>query len=299
MKLRQMRQLAMLNELRAAGGITDDEFDEQKRKLISARTNAWPFILGLGLAMLIVAGLAANWAIQNEPDDEGATPKQVESEKASSRLKSVEVTEQKPDLLIQSFMLATGHEESFDEVRDGNRYRVVPVRIINLPSGFALLTTREIPDGCHACTGYLGVYYFNNDDGDLQLTRSFPEAIPGWGWGAAPPEWTVTNKFTKNPAIYAAGGFMGQGILVSGATITELSPSGPIASDLIGTGYSDEGANDPDSGLSCNIEGKIANIVKDKGFDVIVSGDQSEKDHYFKQNGRFVTSSNREWDMGC
>lgn len=202
------------------------------------------------------------------------------------------------DRLADAFGAATGHREPFTQLEDGELVTTKPIKIISLPFGPALLTSREIKDGCHACQGSIGVYYLKDVGGKTTVTGSWPKAVEGWGWGA-PPEWQSTDKFTSYPAIYASGGFTGQGITESSSTLTELTPAGPITSDLIGTGYTDEGAIVDDERPACVLEGKIANIRKDRSFDVVVTGTKPMVNHYLKKGGKFVALSKVDWGLPC
>jgi len=169
-----------------------------------------------------------------------------------------------------------------------------------MPFGPALVVKREIKDGCHACTGFLGIYYLREDGNQTTVTNSYPEAVGGWGWGAAPTEWSLTDRFTLMPAIYASGGFTGQGATESSATITELRADGPKTSDVIGTGYTDEGAIPEDTGIkACKVDGKITNVVRGRSFDVAISGSISGRDHYIMRNGRFVATKKIDWGLPC
>lgn len=197
-----------------------------------------------------------------------------------------------------AFDAATRHRSAFSKIEQGKLVTTKPLRIVELPFGPALLTEREIKDGCHACTAAIGVYYLKQQAGKVVVVGRWPKAVEGWAWGAPPPHWALTNSFTAYPAIYASGGFMGQGIVQESATLTELQPSGPITSDVIGTGFSDQGAIASDQ-TACVVKGTIANIRKDKSFDVIVSGSVKAIDRYAKRRGRFVVVSKIHWGVPC
>jgi hypothetical protein len=201
--------------------------------------------------------------------------------------------------LGDAFEAATGHRSSFSKTEGGKLIVIKPVRIVELPFGAALLTKREIKDGCHACVGAIGVYYLREQPDITVVTGRWATAVEGWGWGAAPTEWYLTNKFTAYPAIYASGGFMGQGIIEESATITELRPGGPVTSDVIGIGFSDEGAIVDNERSPCEVSGTIANVRKDRSFDVIASGSISAVDHYVKKQGKFVAASKIDWGIPC
>ncbi|HEY5723153.1 MAG TPA: hypothetical protein VIT45_12600 [Allosphingosinicella sp.] len=203
-----------------------------------------------------------------------------------------------PERVWDAFEAATGHRSNFGVTEGRNIVVTRPVKIVELPFGPALLTEVEIELGCHGCAGAIGVYYLKQVDGKFRVKRRWPRAIRGWTWGLPPTEWHLTNRFTSYPAIYARGGFLAQGISTATATITELRPAGPIESDLIGTNYDDEG--DPQTGRqSCRVEGKIANIRKDRSFDLVVSGSVKTVARYVKRDGRFRTRSRIRWNDPC
>jgi hypothetical protein len=92
---------------------------------------------------------------------------------------------------------------------------------------------------------------------------------------------------------------MGQGVVEESATITDLRPQGPINSDVIGTGFSDEGAIVDNERAACIVKGSIANVRKDQSFDVVVSGSVRTIDHYLKKHGKFVAASKVDWGLPC
>lgn len=200
------------------------------------------------------------------------------------------------DLLLASFEAATGQSAAYTDYTGDGVVTTSPLEIVELPFGRALITKSEIADGCHACSGYLGIHYFKVDGPNVTVTQSWPKAVEGWGWGHA-PEWVLTEKFTSFPAIYASGSYMGQGITMSSASLTELSPLGPTVSELIGTGFDDGGRWD--DGSQCAVSGTIANIVRDQSFDVVVEGSVRSIDRYVKSAGGFKSTSKIDWDSPC
>lgn len=201
--------------------------------------------------------------------------------------------------VADAFEAATGVRDTLTEIVDGQTVVTKPLQIVELPFGTALLTRREIKDGCHACTGAIGVFYLNETDGRTAITGRWPTAVEGWGWGAPPSDWHMTDKFTQAPAIFASGSYMGQGIVMESATITELTAAGPKTSDVIGTGFSNEGAIVDESRPACTVKGVISNIRKDQSFDVVASGAVSSTDHYVKKSGRFVSAKSIDWGVPC
>jgi hypothetical protein len=104
----------------------------------------------------------------------------------------------------------------------GEEITTSPLQILDLPFGPVLLTKREIKDGSHASTGLIGAYYLEQHGRQFVVKARYPEALEGWGWGAA-PDFSITDKFTRYPAIYSEGGGGGQGYFCSGSSLVELT----------------------------------------------------------------------------
>jgi len=253
----------------------------------------WPFYIAGGVfAVLLAVAVGILIAGNPKPTD---LPTPTPRASATAPARSPEVR------LADAFEAATGKRATFEAREGDDVVTTTPLRIVDLPFGPALLTKREIKDGCHACTGAIGVYYLNEANGKTTVTGRWPKAVEGWGWGAAPDDWSLTSDYTANPAIYASGGFTGQGITESSATLTELRPEGPITSDVIGTGFSNGGAvtDDGDGPAPCEVTGRIANIQRDQSFDVVISGSVTGVDHYVKKGGRFVATDKIDWGIPC
>lgn len=201
--------------------------------------------------------------------------------------------------LEAAFQAATGRRSAYDTVEDGSRVTTRPLRIVSLPFGKALLTERKVQDACHACQGAIGVFYLAEEGGKVRVTRSWPKAIEGSGFGAPPTNWRVTNEFTAYPAIYAETYYMAQGDESQMATITELTPRGPVASDPARLRYSDAGTIVDNERPACILEGAITNIRKDRSFDVLITGSVDGTDHYVKRGGRFVLAPSTPHGVTC
>lgn len=305
----QIGRLERLHRLREAGALTDDEFALEKKNILGGlsaiknqpgRKLAWS-VAGLTLA---IAGGAGIWlGTKSNPDtiDNKTTKKHPVSavQSVPEAILQPVITESKSARLTNAFLIATGHRGAFTESVEGETQTVTPLKIIDLSFGPALLIKREISDGCHACTGSIGVYYFKEDGPRKTLLASFPKAVEGWGWGAAPQSWSMTSDFTTNPAVYASGSYMGQGIIISSATLTELRPQGPRTSDPINTGYSDEGSIVDNEKPSCEVKGKIGSIVRAKSFKVYATGSRTSIDTFEMKNGQFKRRGALDWGMPC
>jgi hypothetical protein len=301
-----LERLERLQRLRESGALDEEEFRSEKSKLLTdnardrTATQRWRIYGTIAAVALIGAVSLGLWATRNEqaPTSRASLPPKPAEVSPRTVLAPVEVRSG-ADRLADAFEAATGHRSAFSKREGGDVVSTKPIRIIELSFGPALLTKREIKDGCHACTGAIGVYYLKEEGGRTTVTGRWPNAVEGWGWGAAPAEWHITEKFTAYPSIYASGGFMGQGVVMESSTLTELRPEGPTTSDLIGTGFSDEGAIVDDERTPCIVEGKISNIRRDRSFDVIVRGSVKGVDHYVKRNGKFVATSKLDWGVPC
>ena len=141
-----------------------------------------------------------------------------------------------------------------------------------------------MPDELHACAGYVGAYYLRDTGGGFTVAARYPEAVTGAGWGNA-PNWRIADNFTAHPAIYAEGGYTGQGYTQSSATITELRPQGPIES-RVDLGSDNTGAvMDPSEAVT--LTGQITNVVRNTSFDVVYTGSCRVTRHYLFRAGRF------------
>lgn len=199
--------------------------------------------------------------------------------------------------LAEAFEAATGHRTTFKSVEDGQAVTTAPIEIVQLPFGPALLTRNQGGD-FHAAEGSIGVYYLKKDGGSISVVGSWPKAVTGWGWGKPPEDWSITYRFTDYPAIFASGGYAGMGIATASSSLTELRPEGPTTSDLIWTGFSNEGAGGNEQSV-CAVSGKITSIRKDRAFDVVMSGSLNAVDHYVKRHDRFVSLSNLDHESPC
>lgn len=320
--------LERLHRLKEAGALSATEFAEQKARILdgaTVTTNAkvsspepaerhaaiaskpqsigkWAIAAIVGVCGL--AGLAA-WFGVSTPNQPIAAPSAVASDRAIAAVNVPAAISSLPE--TEQFRLASlaalGFTGSRSRKDGGERAITKPLKLLHLSFATVLLTSTEIPGGCHGCSGYVGVYYLIDQNGQLKVTGKWPKALGSWGWGAV-PNWKLSNAFTNNPALVAEGGFTGQGYTCSGLNILELTPQGPVESDVVNTGMTNAGAVLEETGLTSggdplrSIDGKIVNIVKGRSFDVRVSGDENFVERYAKQGGKFVRVSG-ETKLGC
>lgn len=119
-----------------------------------------------------------------------------------------------------------------------------------------------------ATGGRIDVVYLSRAGSDFWVERRFSPALE-IGSGGAVGEWAIVESFSENPAVYASGGFTGQGITEGCAVIVELAPTGPREIAVVPDYFGEPGGKD--------VQGKIENIVKSSRFDVRYSGNLESK----------------------
>ncbi len=316
-----LEALERLHRLKEAGALSEDEFAEQKARLLAA-SNAAPapgampgfeepsapriapgLILG-GLGALLAVGAGA-WYALSGGGEPAAVPTAMATDAAvataaptAPALASLPADEQ----LRLASLAALGFTGSRTRKEGTQPVITKAERLINLPFATVLLTSTRRPDGCHACSGYVGVYYLTDEGGQYKVTGKWPEAVSGWGWGNV-PEWRLSNEYTLNPAIVASGSDGNQGYFCGGTTITELTAKGPMTS-FIATSATNEGAVDPDSGTDMagnplmSLDGKITGVQRGKALQVRVTGTDTFTESYTMKGGNFVLASG-ETKLGC
>jgi hypothetical protein len=252
-----------------------------------------PLCLGL-LALVVLGGVAAGlWAERKGPAANPARPAaKAATTKARASPKSVEL-EYAPGgepsgLLADAFEAATGHRKGYIATDQEDEVTTRPVRVVQLLSGYALITETTDETHCHACLGILAIHYFKKESGRILIAGEPLQVGDKWG---EPPRWRLTNAFTTSPALLVSVHDHGQGVYTDDGWLIELAPSGPAVSDEITTSHEDEGAPDPNGRRACTVKGRIVNIRKDEGFDVRVTGSINAVDRYRRKNGKFVATS--------
>lgn len=166
---------------------------------------------------------------------------------------------------------------------DGGTERAA--RLLWTSFGPVLLTEASLPDGCHACTGYVGAYYLRDTGTGFEVAARYPEAAHGSGWGNAPDDWQVVENFTTYPALFYETGYTGQGYTTLGANLVELRPEGPSLSAF------DRGADNSgavgDEGEVTTYEGEIRNVIRNQSFDMVFTGTCEFTRRYVFRNNKF------------
>lgn len=159
------------------------------------------------------------------------------------------------------------------------------LRVVDMPFGPVLLTEARIPDGCHVCLGYMGVYYLRETPTGFEVVRRFQDSIEGNGFGYPPLNWRMTDQFTRYPAVYNDNGTLFQGEETGGMQVTELTPDGPVSSgallrvDNSAAGYA--------GGNTLTLDGSLRNIVRARSFEVHFTGTCDIVHRYVMRGGKF------------
>jgi hypothetical protein len=312
-----------LHRLKESGALSEAEFAAQKAKLLEAAAAPapepvaaepdWSAAPSPGLNKGLLSGIAAAvvvlgagaWYGLSGSGEPSSEPTAAASDAAAAvatptvpALASLPEGEQ----LRLAALAALGFTGSRTRKEGTQAVITKAERLVQLPFGVALLTSTHRPDDCHACSGFVGVYYLKDAGGQFKVTGKWPEAVSGWGWGTV-PEWRLSSEYTANPAVVASGSGGNQGYFCGSTTITELTAKGPVTS-YIATSSTNEGAVDPDMGTTSvgdplkNLEGTIVGVKKGKSLQVKVTGTDSFTESYVMKGGKYVLTSG-ETKLGC
>jgi len=168
-------------------------------------------------------------------------------------------------------------------------------RLIEAPFGPVLVSHGYVPNAAHVDAGAIAVQYLAPDKDGFTLVRDFPEAIEVGSSGEL-SDWSVSDKFSDLPVIQAEGGGTWQGYTCSYAVLSELTPHGPVELARIQTAYDDSGAKEAGA---VSLDGRIADIVKGKGFTVRYGGTRSFVERYVRRGDRFVREGGKSQVPEC
>jgi hypothetical protein len=311
-------ELERLQRLREKGALTEEEFQAEKRRLLgtgparggmppgpdqvevideeAARSRTALYVV-LGLIGLVIAiaigvllgrdvigGRAAPESNVTLPqNDASAADDNLIAPPPPTDVRTMPAQEQ----LIRAFFAAFNARDQAQVQVSGRTFVYHPGRLFWDGDTAVLISPATGAGGCSDCAGTVGVYYLTPVGDHFQVSGSWPEAVSGAQWNT-PPHWRMTSAFTTRPAIWEDGRTTGQDCTSGSATLTELTPSGPVQSGPIRISYRGK------SGLSglllgeTRIEGHAANIQKDVSFDVVYSSDKQFTETWVKQGDRFV-----------
>lgn len=305
----RIEQLERLAHLRSSGALTEEEFQHEKR-LLNAAAMAEPALTAEGAEPIAVAPTATSgrgkfWVLgglavlaaggvgvastqllglsdlkQNDPALTAAGAAKA-APKPASGIKELPYARQLE--LAEQAVFGAGPTKEIG-IEDGTVLSYADSKLIWSDSGAILISAGSNPVIVPNSMGALGVFYLKEVGGKFEVTIRRPDAIGGGTMGN-PPEWKVLDDFGDVPMIVSESGGVWQGYQCGGTEVTALFKSGPTDVAAFASVYDETGAK---GGGGEAITGKIANIVKNKSFDVRFTGTQNFTHHYVLQGDSYV-----------
>lgn len=267
-----------------------------------------PWYLAGGLAVVLVGGIALIVATQPGGGEDVAAPAKVVSAPSAVAVAPVAPLPGIPqrssdERLSLAAQAALGQRGAVTRQRDGMASTERAIRVVDLPFGPVLLTETRIPDGCHACSGFLNAYYLTETATGFDVKSRHPEAVPGSGWGE-PPRWQFSDRYLSLPVIESGTGGMWQGHSCSWTALTALTPDGPKELVAFLASYSNEGAVgeegvDFGGNPAQQFEGRVSAVSRNRSFTVSYSGSLNVTETYRYADGVFTLPRGESKAQGC
>lgn len=188
-----------------------------------------------------------------------------------------------------AFEAAFGRSPRNEAVREveGSAVLFVPLTLIPFADGrVALVSTGSSECSGHACSGVNAVHYLQGDKARYSVDGEWMNVGASGTNGNPARRWGWSDAITGNPVLYTEGGGVWQGYACTYASLTELTPAGPVEIASIPVYYSSEGALDAGGET---LAGEIATAKKGRGFTVRYGGSRSFAEHYVRSaDGRYA-----------
>lgn len=165
-------------------------------------------------------------------------------------------------------------------------------RLLQTRFGPMLIAEGKVANFSHISPGRIGAFYLRRTPRGYVRGRAFESAVAGGSMGRI-ASWSVSTAFTANPVIYAEGGSTNQGFTCGYASLTELTPGGPVELASFQSYFEDMNARGRDT------RGRIANIVHGRSFDVVFTGAHPGRDRYVKRGARYQMVGRKPQLDGC
>jgi len=234
------------------------------------------------LGVLIVPALLASPAASAfDPD----TP--VDARKAAFPVVLVDEEDSSIDLAFQvAFGLSKGAEASATREIDGRSYNFRPAAIRLLWNNVVvLLSLGSLEDAGHGDGGINAIHYLRATPEGWQIMHETLGLGAVGTVGNAATSWGFSDAIGENNYLVTAGGGVWQGCLISSATLTELTPGGPVDrgsfTDAMSSGAG-LGQKEQD------YDGKIVAAEPDKSFTVAYTGSKAFKQRYVLKDGKYA-----------
>ncbi|HEX6376405.1 MAG TPA: SHOCT domain-containing protein [Allosphingosinicella sp.] len=318
-------ELERLQRLRQSGALTQEEFQEEKRRLLGHETIAPPemadeetegppsrrplylLIGGAALVVAIVAGLWLGNLVGGGETFEGGNA--ALPQENSAGVANLIETPAPPDVrtfppeeqLARAFEAAFGSrgEAAVTVQADGTSedVRYAPGRLIWPAFGPVLLSEGKVQDPAHVSAGKIAIHYLKPAADRFEVVRTFPSGVVTGSFGKV-ARWSVSPRFSNWPVIVSEGGGTWQGYTCSWLKLTELRPDGPVELATVPLSYDDAGAKE-DQAEARSIDGKILNVVKNQSFDIVYSGARAFSEHYVRSGNRYSVAGGKSTMVTC
>ena len=282
-----LTDLERLQRLRESGAIDEAEFAREKARLMADDTPATTPkayfalpVFGVVIAVVIVVAIVViAWSLMR-----GTGVPVVQPASAPTAIASAAPPSQ--DARLAAAVAAAFPRGNTADDKDDDRYTFDLHKLIDVPFGPVLVSEGRVAEAAHVSPGRLDVAYLQAAGTGFALAKAYPAAVEIGSFGQM-SEWSVSDKFADVPTIDAEGGFTGQGYTCGAAVLTELRPDGPAEVASIRTSYDNLGAA-VDGEKPVTIEGKVADIKKNRGFDVRYTGTKSFTEHWVREGDKYV-----------
>ena len=322
-------ELERLQRLRERGALTEEEFQREKRLLLGqagepgrpirtdsvegideetettrSRTALFIVLGGIGLVIAIAIGLLLGRDVSGGrsapeanvvlPENTAGADENLIAPPPPPDIRTMPLSEQ----LSRAFAAAFGAKDQAQLQIGGRTLVYHPGRLFWVGDKAVLISPATPSGDCTGCAGTVAVHYLTPAADGFQVSGSWPEAVSGSRWNTT-PRWRMTNAFTTLPAIWEEGRNQGDACVTGSATLTELTPAGPVTSGPVTIYYKNEGGLKGLLGGETLINGHAGNIQKDVSFDVVYSGDKELTETWVKQGDRFVVQGGASQMPSC
>lgn len=196
--------------------------------------------------------------------------------------------------LAAAFQAAFGRRGSARQDTGDQTYIYHPAKLVWTGDRAALISLGENAETSHAASGTMAVHYLSPAADGFRVTGSWLEMAGGGTFGAPLSHLAVNRTLSQYPVIYGEGGGTWQGYTCSWAYLVELGPDRPVESGPIPLSYTNGGAIVTETGRTMGgdpertVQGRIVNIRKGHGFDVVFTGTERFAEHYDYHGNRFA-----------
>jgi hypothetical protein len=149
---------------------------------------------------------------------------------------------------------------------------------------WVLLSTGSKEDAGHVDEGVNAIHYLRDAEGGWQLVGEWLNLGSVGTVGNAATAWGFTTALGNNPYLVTSGGGVWQGCAVSLATLTELTPGGPVDRGSF-TDAMSSGAGPGQKNQA--YDGAIVAAERDKSFTVAYTGTRAFRQRYVLNQGRY------------